>query len=325
MKKTLILLMISCVVYSQNEYKIPDDNFKKLVTINSDIANKVKFVEHFLEGNKAKLNSNNLDINDPYIQTVTTVLNQLIEKEQKKINELVCIGCYEKWWESQLSFKNKTIERKKIEKDSIENIRIKSIELKKKKQDSINNIVKVAPVSNSEKDNPYDLLQRSLYAFSKENRSLAVFRKMDFNYSGPQLSGYLQFEMGLASKSFKIGKTDVVETFAPKVSHSNEYLTVKYLVTKRADIVGIYDSDEVMVIDSVEISGTPNLIARLFLNYWPQSVKLGGYKQGDIAFKELLGDYITIVGVTPKLYKIKISKGNMDVNYETTYGINKKK
>lgn len=195
-----------------------------------------------------------------------------------------------------------------------------------KKQDETQKISKSEPLVDSlEKENPYDVLQRSLYAFSKTNRNLALFRNMDFNYAGPQLSGYLQSDMGMASKSFKISATDVTETFIPKVSSNNEYLTVKYLVTKRTDIIGIYESDEVMIINSVDISGTPHLIAQLFLNYWPRTVKIGGYKQGDIAFKELLGDYITISGVTPKLYKIKITKGNMDVNYETTYGINKKK
>lgn len=324
MKKVLILLLFYCSAYSQEQYKISDVNFKKLVSVSSEVATKVKLVEHFLEGNQSKLNSNNIEINDPYIQLIKDPLSKLSEKEQKKANELVCIDCYEKWWQAQLSYKNQVVESKKRVKDSIESIRIKKVNIEQKKQDSLKSIVKSKPVDTA-KENPYDLLQRSLYAFSKDNRSLAVFRKMDFNYAGPQLSGYLQYEMALASKSFKIGQTDVIETFIPKASKDTEYLTVKYLVTKRTDIIGIYEADEVMIINSVEITGTPNLIVELFLNYWPGTVKIGGYKQGDIAFKELLGDYITISGVTPKLYKIKITKGNMDVNYETTYGINKMK
>lgn len=191
------------------------------------------------------------------------------------------------------------------------------------KENYQNTVKKESVVITSEKENPYDVLQRSLYAFSKTNKNLALFRKMDYNYSGPQLSSYLQMDMGMASKYFKIGVADVTETFIPKVSKNNEYITVKYLITKTKNIVGIYEAEEIMIINSVEISGTPHLIAELFLNYWPRTVNIGGYKQGDIAFKELLGDYITISGITPKLYKIKITKGNMDVNYETTYGINK--
>ncbi|RTY71591.1 hypothetical protein [Flavobacterium sp. LB2P53] len=326
MKKLLILLLFCCFAYSQEQYKISDANFKKLVSVSSEVATKVKLVEHFLEGNQSKLNSNNIEINDPYIQLIKDPLSKLSEKEQKKANEIVCIDCYEKWWQAQLCYKNQVVESKKRVKDSIESIRIKKFVLEKKRQDSIENIAKSKPVVvSSEKENPYDVLQRSLYAFSKTNRNLALFRKMDFNYSGPQLSSYLQSDMGMASKSFKIGATDVTETFIPKVSNGNEYLTVKYLVTKRTDIIGAYDADEVMIINSVEITGTPHLIVELFLNYWPRTVKIGGYKQGDIAFKELLGDYITISGVTPRLYKIKIGKGNMNPNYETTYGINKKK
>lgn len=326
MKKILILLLFSCYIYSQEQYKISDVNFKKLVSVSNEVASKVKLVEHSLLGNQSKLDSNSIEIYDPYVQLIKEPLSKLSDKEQKKANELVCVDCYEKWWQSQLSSKNKVVESKKRVKDSIEEVRIKKFVIDKKRQDSIESIAKSKPIAvNTVKENPYDLLQRSLYAFSKTNRNLALFRNMDFNYSGPQLSGYLQTDMGMASKSFKISATDVIETFIPKVSNGNEYLTVKYLVTKRKDIIGMYESDEVMIINSVEITGTPHLIAELFLNYWPRTVKIGGYKQGDIAFKELLGDYITIIGVTPKLYKIKITKGNMDVNYETTYGINKKK
>lgn len=325
MRKVLILFLFYSAIYSQEQYIISDVNFKKLVSVNSEVANKVKLVEHSLKGNQSKLDSNSIEIYDPYVQLIKEPLNRLSEKERKKVNELVCIDCYEKWWQSQLFFKNKEIESKKRVKDSIEAIRVQKNALDRKTQDSLKNVAKTQKVVVADKDNPYDLLDRSLYAFSKTNRSLTVFRKMDYNYAGPKLSGYLQYEMGLASKGFKIGKTDVVENFIPKVSKDNEYLNVKYLVTKKTDVVGIYNAEEIMIIDSVEITGTPDLIIKLFLHYWPQEVKIGGYKQGDIAFQELLGDRITIAGITPKLYKIKIDKGIMDVNYESTYGINKKK
>lgn len=326
MKKIFILFLFYCSSYSQEHYTISDINFKKLVSVNGEVANKVKLVEHSLQGNQSMLDLNSIEIHDPYIQLIKEQLSQLSEKEQKKANELVCIECYEKWWQSQLTFKNKVTEIKAKTNDSIKNITIKKVDAEQKRQDSIENIAKnKSVVTNEVKENPYDLLDRSLYAFSKTNRSLSVLRKMDYNYAGPKLSGYLQYEMKMASKSFKIGTTDVTETFIPKISNASEYLTVKYSITKRADIVGIYEADEVMIINSVEITGTPHLIVELFLNYWPGKVKIGGYKQGDIAFKELLGDYIMIIGVSPKIYKIKITKGNIDVDYETTYGINKKK
>ncbi len=324
MKKVLIMLLICNSLYSQKEYKITDSNFKKLVNINSEVANKVKFIEHLLQGNQKRINKNDFDLIDPSIPQTNNFVSNLSEKEQKKIKELVCIECYDKWWQNQLLEENKLIEFKKKEKDSIDSIRIKNTLLDKKRKDSLSNIVKVSTPM-LEKDNPYDLLERSLYAFSKTNRDLAVFRKTDYNYCSPRLSSYLQSNMGLSSKDFKISKTEVTEKFIPKVSNGNEYLTVKYFVTTRNDIAGIYSSDEVMIVDSLEITGTANIVIKLFLNYWSQGVKIGGYKQGDIAFKEILADYITISGINPNLYKIKITKGNMDIDYETTYGINKKK
>ncbi len=325
MKKLLIILLFYSVGYAQVQYKISDSNFKKLISVSTEVANKVKLVEHSLQENQYKLDSNSIDIYDPYIQLIKVPFSQLSEKQQKKANELVCIDCYEKWWKSQLSYKNNEIERKKTVTDSIEGIRIQKNVLDKKIQDSLKTVAKSEKVVVSEKDKPYELLDRSLYAFSKTNRSLTVFRKMDYNYAAPKLSGFLQFEMALASKNYLPETTTITETFTPKVADGSEYLKVKYNITNRSDIVGIYEAKDVNVINSVEITGTPDLIIRLFISYWPQKIKLSGYKKGVIAYQELLGDHIALLGVSPNLYKIEISKGNMDVDYETTYGINKKK
>jgi len=173
-------------------------------------------------------------------------------------------------------------------------------------------------------DDPYDKLQRSLLAFSN-NRLLTVFLKLDHLFVTINFSSYLQSDMGLASKEFKVSESKMIEKFIPKVSKNQEYLKVEYSIVKKTDIIGAFKTNTVNIITGVEITGSPDLVVRLFLNYWPGDVNFTGYKKGEIATKQLLGDHIALSGVATNNYKIVIKKGNMDVDYESTFGINKKK
>lgn len=331
MKKiiTILLIFVSLFLNAQNNiFRLNLSEKEKIKKINPNLVMSFYLVENELENNKKIIAKNETNIYNPNINLIDQYYrnNELTEKEITKIETIICRVCYENEWKSQQDAKNNLILKISKKKDSIDELIIQKHKIEQRIKDSILTSSKdEIKVLKNDTENPYDLLQRSLYAFSKTNRSLAVFRKMDYNYAALQLTSYLQLDMGLASKTFKIGITDVTETFIPKVSKGNESLTLKYFVTKRKDIIGIYEADEIMIINSLEITGTPSLIIELFLNYWPQSAKIGGYKQGDLAYKELLGDYITVIGISPKLYKIKISKGNMDLDYEKTYGINKKK
>lgn len=175
-------------------------------------------------------------------------------------------------------------------------------------------------------ENPYDVLKRNLYAFDGYNRSLTVFRKMDYNFAAGNLQWYLQYDFGMGfSEDYTMTKTKIVENYIAKVSSKDEKLRVTYDVSYHTDIIGYYPSDEVFIINSVEITGSPNKVVSLFLNYWPGEIEIGEYKEGVIATKQLLGDYVSLIGTGSGRYKITITRGNRDVNYETTFGINKKK
>lgn len=330
MKKLLLLTitLFSIQLNAQNTFRLDKPSKAKIKKISPETLNTILFVEIALQKNATKLKEGSTEIYNPYVGSIKSAYktNRLADKKIKKIDAIICFECYQKEWNSQeyeIS-KIKQIETKK--KDNIKEIEKQQFitELKRKEKTKIKSVTKAKYVHN-ENINPYDKLQRSLYAFSNGNRHLTVFRKTDYNFSSPSLSMYLQTRMRLASKDFKYGKTQISETFIPKASKDSEYIKVTYFIENKTDIIGYVPSDYVSIINSVEIVGTPDLIVNLFLNYWSGKIKLKGYKKGVIASKELLSDFISIVGVTPSRYKITITKGNMDVNYKTTYGINQPK
>lgn len=168
----------------------------------------------------------------------------------------------------------------------------------------------------------YQKLQQSLQAFSP-NTNLTVFRGVDYNFAGTNLQTYLQVDRGLALKDSDIQKDKITLSFIPKASKNTEVLTVVFDVTNRTDIEGAWDAESVPIINSVEMTGPAHIMVELFTNYWPGKTKLGDLNdQGAFAYKELLGDYITIEKVDDSTIKIKVDKGNVDVDYVATYGIN---
>ena len=76
------------------------------------------------------------------------------------------------------------------------------------------------------------------------------------------------------------------------------------------------------IITKCEITGSADLIINLFLSYWPQKIKLGGYNQGEIAHFQLMGDRVAIFGISaPNIYKIIISEDNVHFDYYSTFNI----
>lgn len=168
----------------------------------------------------------------------------------------------------------------------------------------------------------YKNLQNSLRAFS-DNRNFTVFRGMDYNWAGPNIDSYIQMELGYGSKDFKMTEQEIIHTYIPKASKNSEILKLTYKTDYRTDINGAYDADGISIIKSVEIIGPASTIVQMFTEYWPIKTTLGDLTGGDaFAYKEVLGDYITLRKVNNAIMKINISRGNMDVDYTTTYGIN---
>lgn len=170
----------------------------------------------------------------------------------------------------------------------------------------------------------YQKLQTSLKAFSN-NPNITVFIGTDYNFSATSFSSYLQTELNLSSKEFKYGKKLITETFVPKASKDNQFIKINYYVSSRTDIIGYADVPTVSVVNSVKISGSAKLMAKLFLNYWPNTHAIKKTGNQNMATKELLSDFITMQLLPNNLAEIIVKKGISVVDYQIAYGINKPK
>ena len=322
MKKIYIIIAFIASIssaYSQNSFRINDKDRNKIKQVSPDLLNNLLFIENRLDKNIGYLKDGKTDlIFKPNFKELATLVNA---KELSKVEKYFCYECYKKEWESQ---QNELIKREKREQELNDSIYSSKLVIYNN-SNSTHPEGKKERISNDKPLNdvdPYDKLRNSLRAFNYDNLNFTVFRNIDYNYAGTALSTYLQIEMGLSSKDFKITRTTVTEKFIPKASKRDDYLLLTYSVTEHNNIKGYTSSKPVYIINSLEITGTPKLVTELFLNYWKGKMNIEAYKQGVIASKEVLGDFITIESVSPSLFKIKVSKGNTDVNYYNTYGIN---
>lgn len=323
MKFKILILLLSISIsssYGQQKFRVSGGQIKELNKIDPNLLPVISIVERTLEKNSNSLLGLDYNIYDPYVSTIKQAFksNNISEAKIKKIESIICYQCYLDEWNSQKIIAENLASNSSNNFKESDLAKTKVIAVKDAKND--NDAILV-----SQNENPYDVLQRSLSAFSKSNRFLTVFRNTDYNFSATSLSSYLQLEMGLASKSFNQSNDKITEVFIPKAGFRNERITVTYNFTERKDIKGMYDTETVNLIDSVTITGTPDLLIKLFVKYWPTKLIIGEDEKGQLANKQLLSDLISIDNVNPNEYKISISKGNMEVNYETTYGINKKK
>lgn len=180
----------------------------------------------------------------------------------------------------------------------------------------------LAPFVLSAQNEAYQKLQNSLSAFTP-NRFITVFRGMDNEFARMNFESYLQSVKGLASKDFTTSEGKITHTFIPNATKNNELLTVVYYITAKPEVQGAFGDYEVSIIDSVEMVGPAKLMVELFTEYWPGKTNIGDLsEEGAFAYKELLGDYITIWKVDDHTVKIKVAKGNTDVDYSKTWGIN---
>jgi hypothetical protein len=299
-KIALLIILISCSMNAQDSFDVRK-LFQDIRDVNSGYARKIEDLNMALFRNTRKLSNNEVDLIDPNIAGAKEALVELSERERKKIEKVLTFSYFEEKWEKQKTRRDKLIEKQKRVKDSISEAR---------------------GLSSGGKEKPYDVLRRSLLGVSK-NPNFTVFRNVDYNFANSSFTWYLQEEMRLASKADTSTNTLITETYIPKASSKKEYLKVSYHITIKHNIEGLYSSDDVNIIDSVEIVGTSNLVIDLFVNYWNDKITIGGNKTGEIASRQFFGDHVSLIKMPNNLCKILISKGNMDVNYETTYGINK--
>lgn len=170
---------------------------------------------------------------------------------------------------------------------------------------------------------PYEILRINL-DLEMPHRSLTIFYGIDLNFANGRLEHYLQNKMSLSSQDFDVNNDTFTIKYAPRVSDGKEFLNVAYTTRKDNGKVPYLPTDDgtTNIITSCTITGTADLVLELFLGYWPQKIKLGGYKQGEIAHFEFMGDRVSLYGVSPPAtYKIEIDKGNITADYYSTFKI----
>lgn len=316
----ITLSIFSTTAFSQEKFRLSKKEIQEIGKINSDIVKNAVIVERMLDTG-----------NTPPISTIEQAIKNTKAKEKtlQNIRNIVCIKCYEDEWNLIKKAKAVATQKEEHRNDSLKAVERSEIIAERERKAKEKQIQAIAyekyqdSVRNSpSNENPYDLLKRSLYAFTK-NKSFTVFRNMDYNFAGGNIQWYMQYDMRMGmSKDYIMTKTKIVEKYVPKATSKNEFVTITYNVTYHTDLVGYYPTDEVFLINSVVFNGASDYILDLFLNYWPGKLSLGGYKTGLIATKQVLGDLVSLIGEGGK-YKITITKGNMDPNYKNTWGINK--
>jgi hypothetical protein len=170
-------------------------------------------------------------------------------------------------------------------------------------------------------NNPYLNFEQNL-AIKSENNFFTIFIGIDQSFANNKFANYLQDDLQLASVDFKVLKSKTTEKYIPKSSQGGEYLFVNYF-TKKTEDKPYYKTDDGKsnIITKLEVEGTNDLIIRLFLNYWPQQIKIGGYRIGEIAHFEFWGDKISLFGIGQNKCKIIVEQGNLHVNYYETFKI----
>lgn len=223
---------------------------------------------------------------------------------------------YDKYQKVRESEKKKKLVLEKARQDSLKKARIALGELQRKerllRQDSINKIAAQKADSLALVENPYLYLSRAMEDVAP-HRQFTVFYGIDLDFAMPRLSMFLQGDlMKLTPVDFKAVQSGVMEKYEPRISTGKEYLNVRYYIKKE----GKYSN-----ITRCEIIGTADLVVRLYIHFWPQKLKLGGYKQGEIAHYEYLGDRVSLYGISPNIYKIIITSGNVKIDYYKNFHI----
>lgn len=173
----------------------------------------------------------------------------------------------------------------------------------------------------------YERLELHLNGIGNLPHHFTYFRGLDLNFANNRFSRFLQDDVMHLSPTndskWEKGKS-FVQKYIPRVSTDNEYIIVKYDLMTSHSIPPYYPTDDgsCEVITKVEIKGTADLIIKLFIHYWPSQIKLGGYKQGEIAHYQIMGDYIVLTGTEKyNICKIVITKGNIESDYYKTFKI----
>lgn len=251
------------------------------------------------------------------------------QEDLKSLQE-ICLNCY-------ITENNNQIERykncwlTKHKNDSIKHIKLDSIGLieLKEKQKQFNIELKKQTEYVEKQTEPYQIIKRHLDGISEVGYgTFTYFRGLDYNFASTRFQTYLQdnYMQLTPDPRFKAKEkpNQYCLRFVPRVSTEDEFLKVIFNFEKRKGYVSyypIYKDGSSDIITSVEMIGTVDIMIKLFINYWPSRIKLGGYKIGEIAHYQIMGDYVSLVGVSTKICKIMITHGNIEADYYSTFKI----
>lgn len=171
----------------------------------------------------------------------------------------------------------------------------------------------------------YDKLERNLDGVGGMQVGwFTVFTNLDVNFADARFSRFLQnskFAMTVDNKSVKLSPTYFSMKYVPRVSSKTEWINVYYKLNRTKDREGLYQSDDgkTAIITEVEISGTPELILKLFLYYWQYKMNVEDNKPGELAQYSVMGDRVSLSHVNSELAVITITQEAFD--YNESFGI----
>lgn len=313
-------------------YRLSAETKDKIGKLSADGLTFIHKIEEVLNKNEQKLSNKDLTIQNP---AVKEVFRQGFRNSTKNVREEaernICLSCYQVEWESQLQELHLLQSHTPYDRDSLyQRVRDSRIlaqeEMTKTKTDDRNpNSKKTQPSINTKKEaeaevQGYDKLERHLNAMSRVE-DFTLFRKLDYNFVISRFSAYLQLTKGMAYLEQKKKGDKIIDKYTPGIStKKNEYLYVTYTVEEHPDRMGAF-GEGLTAIKEVEITGDPQLVVNLFTSYWLRTELHSGRKEGLTTAIEKMSDYVELKATGAGGYKITITKSNMDVNYETTFGI----
>ncbi len=171
----------------------------------------------------------------------------------------------------------------------------------------------------------YENLRSTLYHASPHHL-LSSFVNLDISLPNELLQTFLQTEMNLHpyDDSCKwVSDTHLQLEFGPGIIWGNEvqYLQIHYYLkpTVNVPVSSISEKETCSIIEKCVITGTPDLVLKLFVNYWGESVKIGGQIYGEIAHADFMGDHIALYAVSNSLYKIIITNNSSSFSYKANF------
>lgn len=181
-------------------------------------------------------------------------------------------------------------------------------------------------ISINAQNNNYNKFEQGLDGIGELNQGwFTTFCNIDMNFASGRFHRYL--ENSRFNLTFDDNYTKVVPyksmqfRFVPRVSSKTEYIDIKYTFEQSDKYEPWMSSDDgkIVLIKRVDITGTPELILNIFLDYWHFKLNIEGYKQNEIANFNVLGDFIALqklgrisqVIISPKIF-----------NYCESYNIN---